>query len=109
MCPQMYHVLQEVEKKLEVVSETKEPVVTKTSPSGVEPSPCDEVLGPLPSPIGNIYQRYQRQLSESHPNAKMNIKNRPPLPDSKRVSSKNGDMIDDHLTRVPRSFSTREY
>ncbi|KAD4386208.1 hypothetical protein E3N88_26377 [Mikania micrantha] len=100
---------EETEKKLEVVSETKEPIVTKTSPSGVEPSPRDEVLGPLPSPIGNIYQRYQRQMSESHPNAKMNIKNRPPLPDSKRVSSKYGDIIDDHLTRVPRSFSTREY
>lgn len=107
----LYHILQEVEKKVEVVRETKERVMTKTSPpsSGVEQSPSDEILAPLPSPAGNIYQRYQRQMSESHPNAKMNIKNRPPLPGAKRVSSKYDGMIDGPPIHVPRSSSTREY
>ncbi|KAI3686031.1 hypothetical protein L1987_79700 [Smallanthus sonchifolius] len=106
-------VKEEAEKKLETVSETKEPLMTKTSPSSssVGPSPTDEILAPLPSPVGNLYQRYQRQMSESHPNAKMNIKNRPPLPGAKRISSKYDAMIDNHMTlsHVPRSSSTREY
>ncbi|KAJ0920850.1 putative protein-serine/threonine kinase CMGC-CDK-CRK7-CDK9 family [Helianthus annuus] len=102
---------EEVEKRVEVVRETNEPLMTKTSPSssGVEPSPTDEILAPLPSPVGNLYQRYQRQMSESHPNAKMNIKNRPPLPGAKRISSNfNGTIDDTTLTHVPRSSSTRE-
>ncbi|KAI3820311.1 hypothetical protein L1987_07856 [Smallanthus sonchifolius] len=104
---------EEAEKKLEIVRETKEPLMTKTSPSssGVGPSPTDEILAPLPSPVGNSYQRYQRQMSESHPKAKMNIKNRPPLPGAKRISSKYDAMIDNYMTvsHVPRSSSTREY
>ncbi|KAK9080801.1 hypothetical protein SSX86_000559 [Deinandra increscens subsp. villosa] len=102
---------QDVEKELEVISETKEPLMSKISPSssGFEPSPTNEILAPLPSPVGNLYQRYQKQMSESHPNAKMNIKNRPPLPSAKRVSSKYNGMVDDHPTRVLRSSSTREY
>ncbi|KAL9999441.1 putative protein-serine/threonine kinase CMGC-CDK-CRK7-CDK9 family [Helianthus debilis subsp. tardiflorus] len=110
--PDLTSLKEEVEKRVEVVRETNEPLMTKTSlsSSGVEPSPTDEILAPLPSPVGNLYQRYQRQTSESHPNAKMNIKNRPPLPGAKRISSNFNGMIDDHttLTHVPRSSSTRE-
>ncbi|XP_076935024.1 putative serine/threonine-protein kinase At1g54610 [Bidens hawaiensis] len=100
---------EEAEKRLEVVvRETKEHLITNISPSssGVEPSPTNEIVAPLPSPAGNLYQRYQRQMSESHPNGKMNIKNRPPLPGAKRIISTN-----DHttMTHVPRSSSTREY
>ncbi|XP_076940438.1 putative serine/threonine-protein kinase At1g54610 [Bidens hawaiensis] len=108
---------EEAEKRLEVVRETKDHLITNISPSssGVEPSPTDEIVAPQPSPTGNLYQRYQRQMSESHPNGKMNIKNRPPLPGTKRItSSKYDNMIDDHtnhtiMTHVPRSSSTREY
>ncbi|KAI3689303.1 hypothetical protein L2E82_47257 [Cichorium intybus] len=101
---------EEAEKKEEVVIKIDELVVTKTSPSSpsIGPSPTKETLGPLPSP-DNLYQRYQRQMSESHPNAKLNIKNRPPLPGAKRLSAKYGGMIDEHMTHVPRSSSTREY
>lgn len=80
--------------------------MTKTSLSSL--SPTQEILAPLPSPE-NLYQRYQRQMSESHPNAKMNIKNRPPLPGAKRISSKYGDITNEHVPRVPRSSSTREF
>nr|XP_043639454.1 probable serine/threonine-protein kinase At1g54610 [Erigeron canadensis] len=85
-------------------------VKTKRSPSSpsIRPSPTQETPAPLPSP-DNLYQRYQKQMSESHPNAKMNIKNRPPLPGAKRLSAKYGGMIDEHLTHVPRSSSTREH
>ncbi|KAL4565938.1 hypothetical protein LXL04_030044 [Taraxacum kok-saghyz] len=105
---------EESEKMQEVDIKIDELQITKTSPSppspnmGPEPSPTKETLAPLPSP-DNLYQRYRRQMSESHPNAKLNIKNRPPLPGAKRLSAKYSGMIDDHLTRVPRSSSTREY
>ncbi|KAL7596737.1 hypothetical protein Lser_V15G30913 [Lactuca serriola] len=101
---------EEAEKKQEVEIKIDELVITKTSPFSHRggPSPTKETLAPLPSP-DNLYQRYRRQMSESHPNAKMNIKNRPPLPGAKRLSDKYGGMIDEHLTHVPRSSSTREY
>ncbi|XP_071693948.1 probable serine/threonine-protein kinase At1g54610 [Rutidosis leptorrhynchoides] len=97
---------EDIDKKPEANRKNDELVMIKTSPSSsVGPSPTQEILAPLPSPV-NIYQRYQRQMSESHPNAKMNIKNRPPLPGSKRISTKYDDQ---HPTHVSRSSSTREY
>lgn len=100
----------EKKKKPEVNRTSDEHVLIKVSPPSpsIEPSPTEQILAPLPSPE-NSYQRYQRQMSESHPNARMNIKNRPPLPGAKRISSKYGGMIDEHVPRVPRSSSTREF
>ncbi|KAI3672379.1 hypothetical protein L6452_38465 [Arctium lappa] len=88
----------------------KEEAETKTEVNrkSEEPSPTVEIPAPLPSPE-NLHQRYQRQMSESHPNAKMNIKNRPPLPGAKRISTKYGGIVDEPQTHLPRSSSTREF
>ncbi|KVH99568.1 Protein kinase, ATP binding site-containing protein [Cynara cardunculus var. scolymus] len=102
---------EEAETKPEVDRKSEELVTTKTSSSsspGTGPRPTLEIPAPLPSPE-NLYQRYQRQMSESHPNARMNIKNRPPLPGAKRISSKYGGMVDEAQTHLPRSSSTREF
>ncbi|KAJ9567617.1 hypothetical protein OSB04_003583 [Centaurea solstitialis] len=102
---------EEAEMKPEVDRKSEELVMTKTSPSsspGIGPSPTKEIPAPLPSP-DNVYQSYRRQMSESHPNAKMNIKNRPPLPGAKRISAKYGGMVDEPQTHLPRSSSTREF
>ncbi|XP_052188520.1 probable serine/threonine-protein kinase At1g54610 [Diospyros lotus] len=81
-----------------------------SSSSSLQQAQQEEIACPLLSPDVTSRKKISPS-SESHPNAKKNIKSRPPLPNAKTrtLRSKDGEGNVYRLSQVQRSISTRDF